>query len=245
MNITEILTQAQMSSDAVTDLLIELAQQNKEVNATAQHMCDLYFADVRLREKGIRDKVAALEKQMTELDTQIRGMQAAVVDAAGTGDADTFAQEQDKLAKIEARKAAISTQIKMLRAAHVRGSEELYQAACDAYSDLAKANSAYEKALDEIHLATEEQAKVWDKLEEKSEYTHWYANIGQFSCKGGEVRAFERVREHYNAQPETSSPKKEESAPVVNIELARYQVGVHPDKGHFTSTPGGSGNGPL
>ena len=141
MNITEILTQAQMSSDAVTDLLIELAQQNKEVTATAQHMCDLYFADVRLREKGIRDKVAALEKQMTELDTQIRGMQAAVVDAAGTGDADTFAQEQDKLAKIEARKAAISTQIKMLRAAHVRGSEELYQAACDAYSDLAKANS--------------------------------------------------------------------------------------------------------
>ncbi|MFR0798309.1 MAG: hypothetical protein ACLSHJ_05900 [Oscillospiraceae bacterium] len=156
-----------------------------------------------------------------------------------------FAQEQDKLAKIEARKVAISTQIKMLRAAHVRGSEELYQAACDAYSDLAKANSAYEKALDEIHLATEEQAMVWDKLEEKSEYTHWYANIGQFSCKGGEVRAFERVREHYNAQPETSSPKKEESAPVVNIELARYQVGVHPDKGHFTSTPGGSGNGPL
>ena len=103
MNITEILTQAQMSSDAVTDLLIELAQQNKEVTATAQHMCDLYFADVRLREKGIRDKVAALEKQMTELDTQIRGMQAAVVDAAGTGDADTFAQEQDKLAKIEAQ----------------------------------------------------------------------------------------------------------------------------------------------
>lgn len=126
MNITEILTQAQQSSDAVTDLLIELAQQNKEVTATAQHMCDLYFADVRLREKGIRDKVAALEKQMTELDAQIRGMQAAVVDAAGTGDADTFAQEQDKLAKIEARKAAISTQIEMLRAAHVRGSEELY-----------------------------------------------------------------------------------------------------------------------
>lgn len=55
MNITEILTQAQQSSDAVTDLLIELAQQNKEVTATAQHMCDLYFADVRLREKGIRD----------------------------------------------------------------------------------------------------------------------------------------------------------------------------------------------
>ena len=57
MNITEILTQAQQSSDAVTDLLIELAQQNKEVTATAQHMCDLYFADVRLREKGIRDMV--------------------------------------------------------------------------------------------------------------------------------------------------------------------------------------------
>ena len=37
MNITEILTQAQQSSDAVTDLLIELAQQNKEVSATAQH----------------------------------------------------------------------------------------------------------------------------------------------------------------------------------------------------------------
>lgn len=241
MNITEILTQAQQSSDAVTDLLIELAQQNKEVTATAQHMCDLYFADVRLREKGIRDKVAALEKQMTELDTQIRGMQAAVVDAAGTGDADTFAQEQDELAKIEARKAAISTQIKILRVAHVRGSEELYQAACDAYSDQAKANSAYEKALDEIHLAAEDQIKVWSGLAEKAEYSHWSANTGHLSSKGGEVRAFERVREHYNAQPETSSPEKEKSAPAINIEVARYQVGVHPDKGHFTSTPGGSG----
>lgn len=37
MNITEILTQAQQSSDTVTDLLIELSQQNKEVTATAQH----------------------------------------------------------------------------------------------------------------------------------------------------------------------------------------------------------------
>ena len=169
MNITEILTQAQQSSDAVTDLLVELAQQNKEVTATAQHMCDLYFADVRLREKGIRDKVATLEKQMTELDAQIRGMQAAVVDAAGTGDADTFAQVQDKLAKIEARKAAVSTQINMLKAAHVRGSEALYQAACDAYSSLAKANSAYEKALDEINLVVKKQAEVWKELEEKSE----------------------------------------------------------------------------
>lgn len=56
MNITEILTQAQMISDAVTDLLIELAQQNKEVTATAQHMCDLYLpmcGSVR-RESGIR-----------------------------------------------------------------------------------------------------------------------------------------------------------------------------------------------
>ncbi len=241
MNITEILTQAQQSSDAVTDLLIELAQQNKEVSATAQHMCDLYFADVRLREKGIRDKVATLEKQMTELDAQICGMQVTVVDAAGTGDADTFAQVQDKLAKIEARKAAVSTQINMLKAAHVRGSDNLYQAACDAYSDLAKANSAYEKALDEINLVAKKQAEVWKELEDKSESSTWSASTGHISYKRGKVRDFEKVREHYNAQPETSSPKKEESAPVVNIERARYQVGVHPDKGHFNSTPGGSG----
>lgn len=241
MNITEILTQAQQSSDAVTDLLIELAQQNKEVTATAQHMCDLYFADVRLREKGIRDKVAALEKQMTEPDAQIRGMQAAVVDAAGTGDADTFAQEQDELAKIEARKAAISTQIKMLRAAHVRGSEELYQAACDAYSDLAKANSAYEKALDEINLVAKKQAGVWKELEDKSESSTWSANTGHVSYKCGKVRDFEKVREHYNAQPEASQPESKKSSPGINLEIDSFRSGEYPAKGRFTSTPGGNG----
>jgi hypothetical protein len=135
MNITEILTQAQQSSDAVTDLLIELAQQNKEVSATAQ----------------------------------------------------------------------------------------------------------YEKALDEINLVAKKQAEVWKELEDKSESSTWSASTGHISYKRGKVRDFEKVREHYNAQPETSSPKKEESAPVVNIERARYQVGVHPDKGHFNSTPGVSG----
>ncbi len=243
MNITEILTQAQVSSDAVTDLLIELAQQNKEVTATAQHVCDLYFADVRLREKGIRDKVAALEKQMTELDTQIRGMQAAVVGAAGTGDADTFAQEQDKLAKIEARKAAVSTQINMLKAAHVRGSDNLYQAACDAYSDLAKANSAYKKTLDEINLIAKKQAEVWKELEDKSESSTWSASTGHISYKRGKVRDFERVREHYNAQLEPSEPESRRNNSAINIEIASLQIGEYSDKGRFTSTPGG--NGPV
>lgn len=243
MNITEILTQAQVSSDAVTDLLIELAQQNKEVTATAQHMCDLYFADVRLREKGIRDKVAALEKQMTELDTQIRGMQAAVVGAAGIGDADTFAQEQDELAKIEARKAAVSTQINMLKAAHVRGSDNLYQAACDAYSDLAKANSAYEKTLDEINLIAKKQAEVWKELEDKSESSTWSASTGHISYKRGKVRNFERVREHYNAQLEPSEPESRRNNSAINIEIASLQIGEYSDKGRFTSTPGG--NGPV
>lgn len=241
MNITEILTQAQQSSDAVTDLLIELAQQNKEVSATAQHMCNLYFADVRLREKGIRDKVATLEKQMTELDAQICGMQVAVVDAAGTGDADTFAQVQDKLAKIEARKAAVSTQINMLKAAHVRGSDNLYQAACDAYSDLAKANSAYEKALDEINLVAKKQAEVWNELEDKSESSTWSASTGHISYKRGKVRDFEKVREHYNAQPETLQPKSKESSPVINLEIDSFRSGEYPAKGRFTSTPGGNG----
>ena len=243
MNITEILTQAQQSSDAVTDLLIELAQQNKEVTATAQHMCDLYFADVRLREKGIRDKVAALEKQMTELDAQIRGMQVAVVDAAGTGDADTFARVQDKLAKFEARKAAVSTQINMLKASHVRGSEDLYQAACDAYSDLAKANSAYEKALDEINLVVKKQAEVWKELEEKSESSTWSVSTGHISSKRGKVRDFEKVREHYNAQLEAPKPDGKESSLVINLETDSFRIGEYPAKGRFTSTPGG--NGPV
>mgnify|MGYP004700201129 CR=1 FL=1 len=230
MNITEILTQAQVSSDAVTDLLIKLAQQNKEITATAQHMCDLYFADVRSRENSIKSKITVLEKQQADLDAQIHGMQVAVVDAAGTGNADTFTQAQDKLANIEARKAAISTQTKMLRAAQVRGSEELYQAACDAYSNLTEANSAYEKALDKIHLVAEDQVKVWSVLAEKAEYSHWSANTGHLSSKGGKVRDFEKVREHHNAQSGATSSEEKQSTPVVNIELARYQVGAHPGK---------------
>lgn len=242
MNIQEILTQAQQSCDAVTDLLIKLAQKNKEVTTAAQKACDLYFADVRLREKGIQDKVAALEKQKAELDAQIHGMQSTVVDAAGTGNADVFSEAQDKLAAIEARKSAISMQISMLQAAHVRGSDEIYQAACDAYSALQEANSTYAKTLGEIHPVVEEMMKRWGELEDKSEYTTYHMNTGHTSIKGGKVRAFEKVQEHYNKQPEaTNKPVMQES--VRNLEAGRFTVGAHPNKGNFTSMPSGGGSG--
>lgn len=242
MNIQEILTQAQQSCDAVEDLLIGLAQQNKEVTAAAQKACDLYFADVRLREKGIQDKVAALEKQKVELDAQIRGMQTTVVDAAGTGDADVFSEAQDKLVAIEARKSAIATQISMLQAAHVRGSEGLYQAACDANSALQEANSVYAKTLGKIHPVVEEMVKRWGELEGKSEYTTYYFNTGHTTVKGGEVRAFEKVREHYNKQSENpKKPVMQES--VRNLETGRFTVGAHPNEGNFTSMPRGGGSG--
>lgn len=242
MNIQEILTQAQQSCDAVEDLLIELAQQNKEVTAAAQKACDLYFSDVWLREKGIQNKIAALEKQKAELDAQIRGMQATVVDAAGTGNADTFSQAQDKLAAIEARKSAIATQISMLQAAHVRGSDGLYQAACDANSALQEANSVYAETLGKIHPVVEDMMKRWAELEGKSEYTTYHMNTGHTSTKGGTVRAFEKVREHYNKQPE--NPKKalmQES--VRNLETGRFTVGAYPNEGNFTSMPSGGGSG--
>lgn len=232
MTIKEILGQAQQGSDAVTNLPIELSGQNKEVTAAAQKACDLYFADVRLRKKGIHDKVTALEKQKTELDSQVRGMQATVVDAAGTGNADTFAQAQDKLTAIVARKAAISTQINMLQAAHVRGSEELYQAACDAHDALMKANSVYEEALNEIHLVVKEQAKIWSELEEKSEYSSYHARTGHISIKGGRVCDFEKVREHYNKQAEPSNIHGPEASTATarnddtrNLEINRFQIG--------------------
>ena len=160
-----------------------------------------------------------------------------MVDAAGIGDTDTFAQAQDKLAKIEARKAAVSTQINMLKAAHVRGSEDLYQAACDAYSDLAKANSAYEKALDEINLVAKKQAEIWRELEDKSESSTWHTNTEHISYKCGKVRDFEKVREHYNAQPEAQKQESRDGNPGINIEIASFRIGEHPDKGRFTSTP--------
>lgn len=245
MNIQEILTQAQQSCDAVEDLLIELDQQNKGVTAAARKACDLYFEDVRFREKGVQDKIAALEKQKAELDAQIRGMQATVVDAAGTGNADTFSQAQDKLAAIEARKSAIATQISMLQAAHVRGSEEIYQAACDAYSALQEANSTYAKALGEIHPVVEEMIKRYGELEGNSKYTTYYFNTGHVSVKGGTVLAFEKMREHYNKQPE--APKKlvaEES--VRNLETGRVTFGdsANIDKGPRFESPVRGQNGP-
>lgn len=245
MNIQEILTQVQQSCDAVEDLLIELDQQNKGVTAAARKACDLYFEDVRFREKGIQDKIAALEKQKTELDAQIRGMQATVVDAAGTGNADTFSQAQDKLAAIEARKSAIATQISMLQAAHVRGSEEIYQAACDAYSALQEANSTYAKVLGEIHPVVEEMMKRWGELDDKTRYTTYGKYCGFTSIKGGKVLAFEKMREHYNKQPE--APKKlvaEES--VRNLETGRVTFGdsANIDKGPRFESPVRGQNGP-
>ena len=224
MNIEEILTNAQQSSDAVADLLIELSRQNKKIAEAVQKACDLYFADVRRREKEIRDKISVLEKQKKELDTQVCGMQATVVEAAGTGNADIFDQAQDKLATIEARKTAISTQINMLQAAHVRGSEELYQAVRDAQSRLSEANSKYENTLDKIHEVVKEQVKIWKDLESKSESSTYYPNTGHMSYKAGRVRDVDKVRDHYNMKPKVPKPEEEPKQSVTNIETARYRV---------------------
>lgn len=224
MNVEEILTNAQQSSDAVADLLIELSRQNKKIAEAVQKACDLYFADVRRREKEIRDKVSVLEKQKKELDTQICEMQATVVDAAGTGNADIFAQAQDKLATIEARKTAISTQISMLQVAHVRGSEELYQAVRDAETRLSGANSEYEHTLDKIHAVVKTQVKIWSDLEGKSESSTYYPNTGHMSYKVSWVRDVDKVRDHYNMKPKAPKLEEEPKRSVINMETARYRV---------------------
>lgn len=233
MNIQEILTQAQQSCDAVKNLLIELDQQNKEVTAAAQKACSLYFADVQLRKNGIQDKVAALEKQNTELDAQIRGMQATIVDAAGTGDADVFSKAQDKLTAIEARKSAISTQISMLQAAYVRGSDEVYRAACDAQSVLHEANSVYADTLKAINSIV----KTWSELDEKSK--------PEKCIRSGSDYSYRKMWENYNKKPEApQKPAVEEK--VRNLETGRFIIGgsVNMDKGPRFEPPTSGGNGP-
>ena len=119
MDIEKTLDQACESSKAVSEMLDELARQNKAVTSSAWDACGKYFADVEQRQKRINTKLSELEKQKATLSRQVTDMKEDVVEASGTGDDAAFQQMQEKLASIEANKAAVSAQIEMLQSAHV------------------------------------------------------------------------------------------------------------------------------
>lgn len=199
MDIEKTLDQACESSKAVSEMLDELARQNKAVTSSAWDACGKYFADVEQRQKRINTKLSELEKQKATLSRQVTDMKEDVVEASGTGDDAAFQQMQEKLASIEANKAAVSAQIEMLQSAHVRGDEKLYTAVCAAEDALNKANSEYREKLEQISPVVKEQAKIWDELERKSHYFRVLGN-GFVVCMGGEVPKIAKVHENYKVQ---------------------------------------------
>ena len=246
MDIKEILTKAEESTREISDLLDDLAAQNKEVAERAQAACDRYFDDVNLRKKNVQDRIAMLEKQKNDLDAKAEGAKEAVVRAASTGNEEAFSETQDSLAIIEARKAAVVKQISMLTIAHVRGKEDLYRAVCDASNELKDSNTKYEGALDEIHEKAKVLADRWNKIMDGSEYepTHGNSNYTFVSCKGAKVNAVSRVIQHYNAPVEekkkATEKKPEEQSEAINMETFRGYVPGCPSKqqSHFSECSG-------
>ena len=196
MNIQEILSVAkEHGAEAVRDAFVELRQENQAITDEAQVACDAYFADVRQREARIRQKVEALVQERDTLSEKIHAMRHALVAATVEGDTDAVSRIQGDMADVEARKAALTTQIELLTGAKAPGSKELFQAAASKLEELRAANERYRAAVGAIHDFAREQLELWERIEDDTAPMTKYSGLEK--NRGGTVSHAEKLYEHF------------------------------------------------
>lgn len=200
MEIQEILDQAnEHGIMAISAAVEELKQRGQQSEREADAAYRAYFSDVEAREAKVKRRLDDLAQQEAGIKAKISAMQSGLVDATVSGDTDAFNRLQNKLADLEAQRAAVATQMQLLSGAQLPGSLELYKTAevkCDAWE---KTITQWRSELEKIRDFAREQAKAWDRLVDDLHYI-------PFHTPGLCGRNFTEVATHFRDHRPTGGP---------------------------------------
>lgn len=226
MNIQEIIDRAKAHGiDAITAAVEEARRRDREAWESAEAAYKAYFADVEQREAKIKQRITDLTGQEDGIKAKIAAMQPGLVNATVSGDTEAFDRIQGNLADLEAKKAAIATQIELLSGATLPGNQELYRAAAAKFEAKHEAAQRFMEEIEVIRDFAREQAEAWKEIEDKLFYASPYYPV---HAKGEDEE--KKLERHFMYQGRDPLAQQKETPPdepqrVKNCETAVYRFG--------------------
>lgn len=199
MTVEEILeTMRVKGAEAAISERREMCNAVKQLKADVEAACSAYFADVEQRKERLANRITTLQEQADALAADAEQKKPTLVNASVTGDDRGVMKIQEELANIEASRAAIADQIKMLEDAAIPGNEDLYEdarAKNDALEESISELEAVESAMREFAV---EQINAWGKVRELLQSPITIIPYEGYDIWGRHARdEIDRLREHY------------------------------------------------
>lgn len=222
MNTAEVFDHILEAATELEEAWERRKEQSREFGRKAGAAYRAYFDDVDQKKTTVAERVAALQQQIEGIDARIAEHQKKLMRATIAANKEQLDRIQADMANSESEKAAIRTQIGMLKAEPIPGDIELYEAAQNAY----QAWAADTKEIREWIFTSKEavMTKAIRILEEVDE------SIGKCNpgLGYGIAPKIEKLSEHFRAEAKSPrDPQAEaDTPPARNLCIGTYHVGV-------------------
>lgn len=123
-----------------------------------------YFSDKRKREMAISDRVEKLREDLEQVQEEISSFGPGLAAATISGDDTALSDIQTKITQLEARKAAVTTQIDLLSGAAVTGDKELFDQANTKAEALETFWAGTQADLSALSAFASDQVSAWGKV---------------------------------------------------------------------------------
>ena len=123
-----------------------------------------YFSDKRKREMAISDRVEKLREDLEQVQEEISSFGPGLAAATISGDDTALSDIQAKITQLEARKAAVTTQIDLLSGAAVTGDKELFDQANTKAEALEAFWAGTQADLSALSAFASDQVSAWGKV---------------------------------------------------------------------------------
>ena len=123
-----------------------------------------YFSDKRKREMAISDRVEKLREDLEQVQQEISSLGPGLAAATISGDDTALSDIQAQITQLEARKAAVTTQIDLLSGAAVTGDKALFDQANTKAEALETFWAGTQADLSALSAFASDQVSAWGKV---------------------------------------------------------------------------------
>lgn len=227
-----ILKKITESNEELNTFLKKLKADNLNLLDAVSKACNAYSADIKIREKRIKEQIADLEDKKQKLTDAVEAMRPQFVNATASGNAENIKVLQKHMADLKTEESALDTQIEFLYSTPITGNQDLFDTATELNDKLKQSSNDLKMIYKSLIKVAEHWKDAWENLYEEFLY----------SKPGALSNEYNKISDYHNTVgkcvEKTDNKTGDSKIEPESIETGRYTFGELPDKEN--NVPSGS-----
>ncbi len=171
MGETKVINLEEMKKDPsvlTKEMLQEITRPYEDAKKAFMEASDAYKADVEEKKERIRSKRDQMTARLEELAAESERLAGEITDHIAAGRDDEAEQAEMRMDEINSEMYSLEKKIKQFEAVGVKGSDDLFKAASDAYNDMLLKEKQVSEIAYDIFKAAEEWSIYFKEIQENA-----------------------------------------------------------------------------